>query len=376
MNRMSTKAATILLLNPFLAGWMAGCSGERPATPTAQETIGNASIFTAQSARIPDFLDAVGTVRAAQSAQISSQMMGTILEINVREGDRVNQGQVLAVIDQAQPRAAVEQATAAEMAAQKEVAAADSDYTLAEATMKRYQQLFEKQSASPQEFDEVKARYMSAAAHREMAQAARAQSDAALTQAKKSFEYTRIQAPFSGIVTERRADPGTLASVGLPLFTIEDTRNYRLEISVDEGDLRLVHSGQTVSATIDSLDNNDMQGKVSQIVPAADAASRSFVVKIQLPADSRLHSGIFGRAHIIRGERSAVLIPQTAVVARGQMQGVYVVDQNQTASLRFVTLGRFSGQQVEVLSGLQGGEKLVAAPGERELAGKRILVRP
>lgn len=376
MNRMSTKTATILLLSPFLAGWMAGCSGERPATPTAQETIGNVSIFTAQNASIPDFLDAVGTVRATQSAQISSQMMGNILEISVREGDRVNQGQVLAVIDQAQPRAAVEQATAAEMAAQKEVAAADSDYTLAEATMKRYQQLFEKKSASPQEFDEVKARYVSAAAHREMARAARAQSDAALTQAKKSFEYTRIQAPFSGIVTERRADPGTLASVGLPLFTIEDTRNYRLEISVDEGDLRLVHSGQTVSATIDSLDNNDMQGKVSQIVPAADAASRSFVVKIQLPADSRLHSGIFGRAHIIRGERSAVLIPQTAVVARGQMQGVYVVDQNQTASLRFVTLGRFSGQQVEVLSGLQGGEKLVATPGERELAGKRILVRP
>jgi RND family efflux transporter MFP subunit len=376
MSRRSAKAATFLLLNPFLAGLMTSCSGQRPATPTVQETIDNVTILTAQNTKIPDVLDAVGTVRATQLAQISSQIMGTILEINVREGDRVEQGQVLAVIDEAQPRAAVEQALAAEMAAQKEVAAADSDYVLADATMKRYQQLYEKKSASPQEFDEVKARYLSAAAHREMAQAARAQSAAALAQAKKSLEYTRVGAPFSGSVTERKADPGTLASVGLPLFTIEDTRNYRLEISVDESDIRLVHSGQTVSVIIDSLDTNEMRGTVSQIVPAADAASRSFIVKIQLPADSRMRSGIFGRAHILRGERSAVLIPQTAVVARGQMQSVYVVDQNQTASLRYVTLGRIYGQQVEVLSGLQGGEKLVATPGARELAGKRVLVKP
>ena len=111
-----------------------------------------------------------------------------------------------------------------------------------------------------------------------------------------------------------------------------------------------------------------------QIVPAADPASRSFLVKVELPAETRLRSGFFGRARFPRGEGSALLIPRTSLVERGQLQGVYVLDANQIAGLRYVTLGRSTGDQVEVLSGLQAGEKLVAAPGDRELGGKRIAI--
>jgi multidrug efflux pump subunit AcrA (membrane-fusion protein) len=112
-----------------------------------------------------------------------------------------------------------------------------------------------------------------------------------------------------------------------------------------------------------------------QIVPAADAASRSFLVKIDLPADTRLRSGLFGRAQFSRGARPSLLIPRTAVVERGQLQGVYVLDQNKLASLRYVTLGKPSGEFVEVLAGLQTGERLVAKPGELDLNGKRIEAR-
>ena len=103
--------------------------------------------------------------------------------------------------------------------------------------------------------------------------------------------------------------------------------------------------------------------------------SRSFLVKIELPADTRLRSGLFGRAQFSRGNRSALLIPQTAVVERGQLQGVYVLDQNRIASLRYVTLGKAAGSVVEVLAGLQEGERLVAKPGEVDLNGKRIEVQ-
>ena len=162
----------------------------------------------------------------------------------------------------------------------------------------------------------------------------------------------------------------------MPIFTIEDTRSYRLEVSVDESELRLVRVGQVSSAAIDALGNVQLPGKVVQIVPAADPASRSFLVKVELPADVRLRSGLFGRARFSRGERSALLIPRASLVERGQLQGVYVVDANQIAGLRYITLGKSTQEQIEVLSGLQDGEKLVSVAGDRDLSGKRIAIRP
>jgi RND family efflux transporter MFP subunit len=301
-------------------------------------------------------------------------MMGNIVEIRTHEGNRVQSGQVLATIDDAQPRSRVDQSTAALAAAEKEVSAADSDLALAQATLKRYQELYDKKSVSPQEFDEIKARYQSAEARRDMARAGKAQASAALTQAQTSLSYTQIRAPFSGVVIEKKADAGTLASPGMPIFTLEDTRSFRLEVTVDESDIHLVHVGQGAPVTIDALKNNQLQGKIVQIVPAADAASRSFLVKVELPVDARLRSGLFGRAQFARSERSALLIPRASVVERGQLQGVYVLDATQIAGLRYITLGRSTGEQVEVFSGLQAGERLVAAPRDRELGGKRIAI--
>ena len=375
MRYKNQVTTVILVLIAVLSGGLSGCSNEHRAKPAAMETVSNVPVTVAQKTTVPDWLEAVGTVRAAQTSQVSSQMMGNIVEIHVHEGDRVQNGQVLAIIDDAQPRSAADQATAALTAAEKEVSAADSDLALAEATLKRYQQLYDKKSVSPQEFDEIKARYQSAEARRDMARAGQSQANAALTQARTSLGYTRIRAPFSGVVTEKKADAGMLASPGMPIFTLEDTRSFRLEVTVDESDIRLVHVGQAAPVTIDALGNIQPSGKVMQIVPAADPASRSFLVKVELPADTRLRSGLFGRARFPRGERSALLIPRTSLVERGQLQGVYVLDANQVAGLRYVTLGKSTGEQFEVLSGLQAGEKLVAAPGDRELGGKRIAIR-
>jgi RND family efflux transporter MFP subunit len=374
MNRRN-QAVTILFISSLSAsGGLSSCSNERHPQAAAPEAVTSVSVIAVQKTVVPDWLEAIGTVRAAQTSQVASQMMGNIIEIRAQEGDRVASGQILASIDDSQPRAAVEQATAAVTAAEKEVSAADSSFALAEATLKRYQQLYEKKSVSPQEFDEIRARYLSAEARREMARAGQSQTVAMLTQARTSLGYTQIRAPFAGVVTEKKAEAGTLASPGMPLFAVEDTRSYRLEAAVDESDIRLVRGGQTVPVLLDTLGNTDLSGKIVQILPAADPASHSFLVKIELHTDARLRSGLFGRARFSRGERSALLIPQAAMVERGQLQGVYVVDANGRAGLRYVTLGKTAGQQVEVLSGLQEGEKIVAAPGDRELGGKQIAL--
>jgi RND family efflux transporter MFP subunit len=351
---------------------LAACSREPRTVSAAPEVVHGVQVLTVQKAAIPDWVEAVGTLQAAQSSQLASQMMGNIVEMRVKEGDRVRRGQVLAVLEDAQPQASVQRATAAEAAAQQEVAAADSDYGLAAATFGRYQDLYNKKSVSPQEFDEIKARERAASARRQLARARLAQAQAELAQAQTTLGYTRVRAPFDGVVTEKRADPGTLASPGMALLVVEDQRRFRLEANVDEGDIHLVKLGQAAPVTLDSLPGAQVAGRVAQIVPAADPASRSFVVKVELPANARLRSGLFGRARIARGQRQAILLPRSAVLDRGQLQGIYVVGEDKVATLRYITLGKADGEQVEVLSGLQGGERVAAAPGNRELGGKRV----
>jgi len=367
-------ARTITALIAFGLG-LTGCSSERPTVNAAPETVNNVSVISAQTATIPDVVEAVGTLRAAQTSQLAAQMMGNIVEVRAREGDHVRRGQVLAVIDDAQPRAALDRATSGDLAAQQEISASDSDLALAEATFKRYQTLYERKSASPQEFDEIKARYHAAQARREMARAGQAQARAAVQQARTALAYSHIVAPFDGLITEKKVDVGTLASPGMPIFTVENLRRYRLEAGVNESDLHYVKQGEQISVSIDAFRDRELNGKVVEIVPAADPASRTFLVKIEMPSDPALRSGLFGRAHFAHGERTALLIPRTALVERGQLQGIYVLDQNRIAGLRYITLGKAWGQQIEVLAGLQAGEVFIADPGSRELGGKKVESR-
>jgi RND family efflux transporter MFP subunit len=369
------KAILLTSVAAAIAG-LGGCSADHSQPAPSLQTVPNLSVLAAQRTEVPDVLEAVGTIRAEQTSVLSSQMMGNVIEIRVQEGDRVQRGQVVAVIDDSQPHAAMDRANAAGNASKQQLAVADSDLTLAESTLKRYQNLFEKKSVSPQEFDEVKARQQTALARRDMALADQAQTLAALEQARTAFDYTRIRAPFDGVVTEKKVDSGTLASPGMPIVTIEDVRRYRLEANVNESDLAYVRIGQAVPVVIDALGDHQLHGKVVQIVPAADPASRSFLIKIELPVDPQLRSGFFAHAQFSHGARQSLLVPRTAIVERGQLQGVFVLDQNSVAGLRYVTLGKPKGNDVEVLAGLQEGEHLVVKPGTLELDGKQVEAKP
>jgi RND family efflux transporter MFP subunit len=355
-----------------LAAVLAACSGEKQETAAAPETVRGLSLLTLQPATVPDWTEAVGTVQAAQTATLSAQVVAEVREVRVREGDHVRRGQVLVVLDDAHLRSGMQQASAGAQSSTQEIAAADADYALAQATLQRYRNLYQRHSVSPQEFDEVQARYKAAEAHRAMAHSGQAQASAALSGAETMLAYTRVRAPFDGVVTARLVDPGALASPGVPLVTVEDVRHFRLDASVDESEITAVQPGAAVPVTLDALAGETLQGKVRQIVPVADPAARSFLVKIELPADARLRSGLFGRARFARGQRQALLVPAQAVVKRGQLQAVYIVDSEKIAALRYVVLGRPQDGQVEVLSGLNPGDRVIAQPGDRDLAGRRV----
>jgi RND family efflux transporter MFP subunit len=356
----------------LLVVYFSACSSQKPVTATAPETVSGIPLFTAERATVPDYLEVTGTVRAVDSAQLSSQMMGTITRVSVHEGDHVRRGQVLVSIDAAQPRAAYQSAAAGVQASDQSIAAADADYSLAASTMQRYQMLYDKKSVSPQEFDEVKTKLAAAEARRDAAHAGRAQAEAAVSQANSAVGFSSIRAPFDALVTAKFVDAGAMAAPGVPLLTVEDPSRFRLEVQVDEIQIAAVHLGATVPVMIDALGEQQISGKVEQIVPTADPSSRSFTVKIDLPSNPPIRSGLFGRAQFPRGQLQSILVPQAALVHRGQLDGIYVVDKDEIASLRYVTLGKPSGKDVEVLSGLDSGERVVADPGGRDLSGKRI----
>ena len=356
------------------AATIAGCHGGEPAaTPGTVQTI-QARVVESQQQQLPVNLRSTGTVHAKETAVVSAQVMGRIQAVLVHEGDSVRAGQTLVVLDDAALRAQVDQAQAGVKAAQNAQAAAQTNAALAASTLNRYKQLESQKSVSPQEMDEVSRRAEAAAAGVE---AVRAQTDAARAQesgARTMLGYTHLIAPFAGVVTARMADPGTMAAPGVPLLQVDQAGALQLQASVDESAIGAIHKGMKVPVSIDGGASTNLAGTVAEIVPAADPSSHSFLVKIDLPSSSQTRAGMYGTAEFANGTRQAILIPRSAVVARGSLNCVYVLDGQGIAQLRYITLGGARGKLLEVLSGVSAGEKLIDAPSDRDLAGKRIEI--
>jgi RND family efflux transporter MFP subunit len=350
---------------------LAGCHSTESASPASAQTV-QAHVVESRQHDAAMTVRAIGTLHARESATISAQVVGRIERVLVHEGDNVRAGQTLVVLDDATLRALVDQAQAAYRAAQNQQAAAQDQSALAASTQARYKQLQAEKSVSPQEMDEVTRRAEAAAAGVE---ALHAQSDAVKAQesgARAMLSYTRLSAPFAGMVTARMADPGTMAAPGVPLLQVESSGALQLQTTVDESAIGSIRKGMKTTIVIDGVPNSEVAGTVAEIVPAADPASHSFLVKIDLAPSAQLHSGMYGSTEITTGTHPAIMVPRSAVVLRGSLSCVYVLDVNRIAQLRSITLGAAHGELVEVLSGISANEKLVDLPGDRDLAGKRI----
>ncbi len=354
---------------------LAGCHSDESTAPVTTQTV-QARIVESRQQETPALVRFTGTLHARQSAMVSAQIVARVEQVLVREGDKVGVGQTLAVLEDSTLRAAAHQSEAGLMAAQNQQAAAQTEADLASSTLERYKQLQAQKSVSPQELDEV-GRRSEASAQR--VEAFRAQTEAAKAQdsgARAMLGYTRLRAPFAGIVTARLADPGTMASPGVPLLQVDSAGPLQLQATVDESAIGTVHKGMKVPVSIDGAATANIFGTVGEIVPAADPASHSFTIKVDLPSSSKLYAGMYGAAAFAVGTRQAIVIPRSAVVRRGSLACAYVLDQAGIAQLRYITLGASQESSIEVLSGISPGEKLVDDPSDRDLAGKRIEAQP
>lgn len=281
---------------------------------------------------MPSYEPVVGTVRPRLEATVSADIIGRVLEFAVVSGQKVKKGDLIARLD------------AEEIESSK--ARAEAALEQMERELERQKKLLESNATSRSRF--------------EQADAAERMARANLAKIKASLAKAVIQAPFAGTITRKLADTGDLAIPGKALVRIEDPTSLRLETSVAESLAGQLSLGQKIRLQVEAAQLS-VEGKVGELEPSADSASRTFLVKIDLPSSPKLRAGLFGRAWIPSGEEKVLLVPATAVVQRGQME-IAFVEVDGVARLHLVRTVPHDDESRAVLSGLSVGDRVVLDP--------------
>jgi RND family efflux transporter MFP subunit len=333
--------------------------------------------------------EAAGTVRARTTAAVAPQVMGRLTGVAVSEGSVVAAGVLLATIDDTTVRAqlssaegAVAEAEAAREEVDRAISQAEAGKALAEKTFERFRKLLEERVVTQQEFDEVEMRRTVAVKELERTQQKRVQVSAKIDQArgqaaaaKAMLSWTRVTAPFAGVIVEKRADAGSMAIPGVPLFVLEDPRRHRIEAFVSETYLPFLKKGTAVQGILDADPGKPFSAVVTEIDPAIDPASRTFTVKADLPA-GRARSGQSGKVRFAAGKGTVLAIPKRAITRAGGSDGVFTVGAlDNVARLTMVTLGAEFDGRVEVLSGIEDGAQVALSPIDKLADGARVEVR-
>ena len=366
----------------FISAALTGCSA-RPAAAAEADKEEPIAVTIAQVAMtdVIRAIDSGGVLQARTTATIASRIMAPVREVRVSPGDRVREGQTLIVLDgddlAAGARAARAAALAAEQgshAAAAELRTAEAGLALARASHDRVAGLQAKRSATAQELDDATAALRSAEARVSAASARTLQAalavesaHAAGDQATTTNAFSTITAPFDGMITEKMVEPGNMASPGVPLLRLEDTRGFRLEVRVDESRIGQIRNGDTVPLLL-GAEATTIMGTVVEVSRAVDADARTFLVKIAVPDALGLRSGEFGKARFRGMPRRALTIPSSAIVRRGQLTSVFVVDKG-VARVRLVSMS-----ESEVLAGLTESEVVILSPSAGVTDGRRVSV--
>jgi RND family efflux transporter MFP subunit len=319
-------------------------------------------------AAVPEVVEAVGTVRPRTEVQVEAQVTGKVLKVNVRAGDKVARGDVLVVLEDREYRTRLERAGQGRQsaAAQREqarqaVAAARAGLAESEAQYRRLQALHAEKAVTTRELEQAESGYLQAKAALAQAQDGIVAAEAGVGQAGKAVEeaqigldYATVRAPEAGEVARRMVEPGDVAAPGKTLLLLQTPGSLRLEAYVREGLISRARVGTELPVAIGAAGQN-VAGVVEEVVPAADPATRTFLVKVGLPPLPGVYPGMFGRLLVPAGERSAVLVPAGAVRRVGQLDTVMVREGAGWHSV-YVKTGAASNGEVEILAGLAGNE--------------------
>lgn len=327
-------------------------------------------IFKVRPEPITRFYEAAGTIRPLTESVIEAQTSAKILKVLTTPGSRVTKGQLLIQLDARrletrlrQAREGLSMAEKQAAQAQKAINEADARLNQARLSFQRSQKLFESAIISSQKREQEESVFLMAKAQLEKAQQAEQAVKAGVRQAKEvvkeaeiALGYANLRSPANGIVARRMADPGDLAVPGKPLLIIQTSGSLRLEAHVREGMIHRIHKGTLYQVRIEILEQT-LDAAIEEILPYADPHTRTFLVKATLPSAKGVYPGMFGRLLIPLDPEPAILIPQAALVRIGQLEQVFVQNNN-TWQRVYVKTGQRLGERIEILSGLSGTETL------------------
>jgi len=336
---ISTIIAAALLLSA--CGREDETNGAGSSAATAR-----ANLLTVKAVQLPSRYVTSGTVTSDHRVAISSRLSGYILNLDVREGDRVEKEQVLVKIDPVHARQALIQA--------------EADLSNAKAELNRYKELYKAGAETKQQVERVELRYKLAASQ--------------VAQARNQLSYSEVRSPVTGVVVEKRMSKGDLAAPGAAILILEDPASLLVETHVSEQFVGGIQIGDRVDVEVAALGKN-FSGTVHQVVQAADAVSHQFLIKIVLQAYNGIRPGMYAQAGFTVGSRKALLIPIQAVIEQAGLNGLYLVDGDGIAHYRQIRLGQTKDGSIEVLAGLQEGD-VIAWKGEPQLkTGMRVQAR-
>ncbi len=311
------------------------------------------------------WISASGKIEAANSASLSTRMMGFVEKIHVNVGASVLKGQLLVSLNNADLSAKRAQAQAA-------IIEANAAFTNAEKDYHRFQNLFAAQSATRKEMDDMTARYEMSKARLEAAKQMKNEVDA-------QFAYSNIRAPFDGVVTQKFIDEGAMANPGMPLISVEGPTSFEAKVSIAENEISNVHASDTVRVRIKST-GTTLKGVVKELSTSARNTGGQYLATITLTnADENIRSGMYATVEFpsskIGSGNNMITIPQSALVTQGQLTGLYTVSESNTALLRWIRIGATYGDKVEVLSGLTSDERYIVSAEAKLYNGAPIEVQ-
>lgn len=351
---------------------LAGCGNDIEPGRTEAEApvIRGLELAKVTAAPVGEGATFVGTVESLQRGTLSARIDGRVGAVAVRVGDRVEAGDLLLTIEQNLAVARLGEAEAAEAEARRAQASASARRDLAEKTAQRFEQLFAEDAVTAQEMDRVRAELEVARQGLAAAQAAVSRAVSARAAAGTALSYSRVTAPYAATVSLRSVEEGSTVMPGTPLLVLDKAGGWQVRFRLPEALSGRIAPGDVVAVTVAALDQ-DLVGRVSEVAAAVDPRTRTFEAKIVIPQAPGLAPGMYAQVALSQPGAEAILVPRSALVLRGQLYGVYVVEAGRL-SYRLVRTGRRMGERVEVLSGLAAGEVIVTGGAARAKNGARV----
>ncbi len=326
---------------------LAGCGHSAPESISARSAPTFATaIATIEDGRSEQVWD--GVVEAVNQATISAQTSGRVIELPYDVNDTVAEGDVIVRFTDVEQKSAKSRA-------QSQIASAQASYNEAQASYKRISEVYERKLVARAQLDQERAR-------RDSAKAALDAARAQLSEVGQQMDYTAVRAPYPGIVTERFVQIGESVRPGQPLLSVVSLRDLRVSVQVPQSAIGPIRTAQAADVLLAGDGSQRVAASKVTVFPYADPATHTFTVRFELPADNiGLFPGMTVKAAFATGEAKRLLIPTTALVVRGELQGIFVVE-GANVRLRQIRSGHRFADSVEILAGLVAGEHYATDP--------------